>query len=116
MPDLRAHLDRIAERPDVATVLLVSDEGLPIAHAGTPSDWEELAALGATLLQRARALGPATGRGGLRLLAAEFDGGLAAVIPGPDATGLIVLAAPGSNAGVLLFDLERQGDALAAMI
>ncbi len=116
MSDLRAHLDRLAARPDVATVLLVSDEGLPIAHSGSPSDWEELAALGATLLQRARALGPATGRGPLRLLAAEYAGGMAAVLPGPGETGLVVLAAPGTNAGVLLFDLERQGDALAALI
>jgi predicted regulator of Ras-like GTPase activity (Roadblock/LC7/MglB family) len=116
MSDLRAHLDRLAARPDVATVLLVSDEGLPIAHSGSPSDWEELAALGATLLQRARALGPATGRGPLRLLAAEYAGGIAAVLPGPGETGLVVLAAPGTNAGVLLFDLEHQGDALAALI
>ena len=116
MADLRAHLDRIAARPDVSSVLLVSDEGLPIAHAGVPADWDELAALGATLLHRARALGPAVGRGTLRLLAAEYAGGIAAVLPAAPGAGLVVLAAPGTNAGVLLFDLERQGQTLAAML
>ena len=113
MSALRDHLERLASRPDVAAAILVSEEGLPVAHAGGPADWDELAALGASVYLRARALGPATGRGALRQSVAEFEGGLVAVLPVGPEMGLVVLATPGINAGYLLFDLERQRDALA---
>lgn len=117
MPPLRDVLTALAQRPEVAGALVVSDEGLVI-EASLPAglDPETVAAHAATAL---RALGDFTQS--LRHPASDqvlVDGadGSAILHRLPSGATLVVLARRDGDLASLLLDLRRHGPAIAELV
>ena len=105
-----------ADRADVAAVVLLSGDGLPIHSAGRRSlDSESAAALAITFTRHAGALTDATGLGGLDTAVLETPGGLA-VIARVGSDWLVVLPSEDTDAGALLYDLRCHRAALLALL
>jgi predicted regulator of Ras-like GTPase activity (Roadblock/LC7/MglB family) len=118
MQALRSVLVALAERPEVAGVAVVSDEGLVVESVLSPGlDPDAIAAHAASVLRDLAALGTAVARGDLRQVVVEGLGGVLVLhrLPGDRAT-LLVLAAGGDELGVLLHDLRRHAPALEPLI
>jgi predicted regulator of Ras-like GTPase activity (Roadblock/LC7/MglB family) len=105
-----------ADRADVAAVVLLSGDGLPIHAAGRRSlDAESAAALAATFTRHASALTEATGLGAFETAVLETPTGLTFVARvGTD--WLLVLPGEASDAGALLYDLRCHRAALLALL
>lgn len=105
-----------ADRADVAAVVLLSGDGLPIHSAGRRSlDADSAAALAVTFARHAGALTDATGLGGLDTAVLETPGGLA-VIARVGSDWLVVLPSEDTDAGALLYDLRCHRAALLALL
>jgi len=105
-----------ADRADVAAVVLLSGDGLPIHAAGRrPLDAESAAALAATFTRHAGALTDATGLGNLDTAVLETASGLA-VIARLGTDWLVVLPSDETDAGALLYDLRCHRAALLALL
>jgi len=105
-----------ADRADVAAVVLLSGDGLPIQTAGRrPVDAESAAALAATFTRHAGALTDATGLGGFETAVLETDRGLA-VVTRVGTDWLVVLPADNADAGALLYDLRCHRAALLPLL
>lgn len=105
-----------AERADVAAVVLLSSDGLPIQAAGRrPLDAESAAALAATFTRHAGALTDATGLGTLETAVLETANGLA-VVARVGSDWLVVLPGDDADAGALLYDLRWHRTALLALL
>jgi predicted regulator of Ras-like GTPase activity (Roadblock/LC7/MglB family) len=117
MATIRDVVQALQQREGVDAVLVVGRDGLPIdARARDGVDTEGFAALLPSVLRGIADLGAAGGRGLFGAAIMEFGGGLAVVsVLSPDAT-LVVLVARGTNAGALLFDLQRHRAALAGLL
>jgi uncharacterized protein len=108
---------RLAARPGVEAVLVLSADGLPIEHsARSPFEPEAVAALTATLVQYATRLGLGAGRGAARTAAIEYERGLLIVAQIGSGDSLAVLAAPDADMGELLYDLRQHRPALAELL
>jgi predicted regulator of Ras-like GTPase activity (Roadblock/LC7/MglB family) len=105
-----------ADRADVAAVVLLSADGLPI-HAGgrRTLDVDSTAALAATFARQAGALAETTGLGQLETTVLEAAGGLA-VLARIGADWLVVIPVEEADAGTLLYDLRCHRPALAALL
>ncbi len=114
---LRSVLQALAERPDVAGVVVVSDEGL-VVESVLPAglDREAIAALGATALRSLASLGEATALGAPDDVVLEAPGGALVLqrLPGSTAS-LVVLAADHGDLGTLLYELRRHRAAIASL-
>lgn len=118
MPALHDVLVALADRPDVAAALVVSDEGLVIDSA-LPSggvEAEAAAALAATAQRSLTGLGEALGHGPPRDVVLDGPGGTAVLQRLPSGATLLVLAAPDGDLGTLLYDLRRHGPALTELV
>ncbi len=105
-----------ADRPDVAAVVLLSGDGLPIQAAGRrPLDAESAAALAATFTRHAAALTDAAGLGALETAVLETARGLA-VVARVGTDWLVVLPADDGDAGALLYDLRCHRAALLPLL
>ncbi len=105
-----------ADRADVAAVVLLSGDGLPIHSAGRRSlDADSAAALAVTFARHAGALTDATGLGGLDTAVLETPSGLA-VIARVGSDWLVVLPSEDTDAGALLYDLRCHRAALLALL
>lgn len=105
-----------ADRADVAAVVLLSGDGLPIQAAGRrPLDHESAAALGAAFVRHAGALTDATGLGALETAVLEAANGLA-VVARVGTDWLVVLPGDGADAGALLYDLRCHRAALLPLL
>jgi predicted regulator of Ras-like GTPase activity (Roadblock/LC7/MglB family) len=105
-----------ADRTDVAAVVLLSGDGLPIQAAGRrPLDAESAAALAATLTRHAGAFLEATGLGALETAVLETAGGLA-VVSRVGTDWLVVLPTDAADAGLLLYDLRCHRGALLPLL
>jgi predicted regulator of Ras-like GTPase activity (Roadblock/LC7/MglB family) len=116
MADLAGLVRQFAERDGVTGALIVSPDGLPIDHAGVVSDAEALAALTITLARPAARLGESASSGGLFRAVFEYDAGYALLTAVRGGHWLLVLARREADIGTLLFDLRRDGPALAALL
>jgi predicted regulator of Ras-like GTPase activity (Roadblock/LC7/MglB family) len=118
MPALHDVLTALADRPDVAGALMVSDEGLVIDSAlGTDApESEATAALAATAQRALAGLGEALGHGPPREVVIEAEGGTTVLRRLPSGATLLVIAAPEGDLGTLLHDLRRHGPALSELV
>jgi predicted regulator of Ras-like GTPase activity (Roadblock/LC7/MglB family) len=119
MPALHDVLVALADRPDVAGVLVVSDEGLVIDAAtrpGTRVEAEAAAALAATAQRSLAGLGEALGHGAPREVVIDAAGGTAVLQRLPSGATLLVIAAGEGDLGQLLHDLRRHGPALRELV
>ena len=116
MNGLEEAVRAFADRADVAAVVLLSGDGLPIHSAGRRSlDAESAAALAATFTRHAGALTDATGLGGLDTAVLETPVGLI-VVARVGTDWLVVLPGEGTDAGALLYDLRCHRAALLALL
>ena len=116
MAGLAELVRRFAGQDGVTGAVVVSPDGLPIDHAGTVPDPDALAALTITLLRPSLRLGENAGRGALFRSVLEFDQGYALLTAVRGGHWLLVLARPDADVGTLLFDLRRDGPALASLL
>lgn len=105
-----------ADRADVAAVVLLSGEGLPIHSAGRhPLDPDSTAALAAGCARQAAALTDAIGLGVLETAVLETGRALV-VLARLGADWLVVVPAEEADAGALLYDLRCHRPALAQLL
>ncbi len=117
MAGLREVVQGLAARSDVAAVVVLSSEGLPIDSAGQAGlDAEAVAALAATFATGARRLGQAAECDGSPATVLEFEDRLAVVRPLGTYGHLFVLATKTTNIGPLLFELRRQAPDLETLL
>jgi predicted regulator of Ras-like GTPase activity (Roadblock/LC7/MglB family) len=114
---LRSVLIALAERSDVAGVLVVSDDGL-VVESSLPSglDAEELAALATSAARSVEALSAAARTGALAQVVVESRGGAMVLQRLPSGALLAVLAAEQGDLGTLLYDIRRHAPALAPLL
>lgn len=116
MAGLAEIVRRFAGHAGVRGAVVVSPDGLPIDHAGTVPDPDALAALTVTLLRPSARLGEHAGSGQLFRTVLEFDEGYALLTAVRGGHWLLVLARADADVGTLLFDLRRDGPALASLL
>ncbi|HET9133181.1 MAG TPA: roadblock/LC7 domain-containing protein [Gemmatimonadales bacterium] len=117
MTPLAAVLAALVDRPEVAGVAVVSDEGLIIeAQLDPAADRDAIAALAATALRGLDALGEATGRGAPRQVVLESAGGATILHRLPTGATLVVLATIDGSLGQLLHELRRHAPALIEVV
>jgi len=109
-------LDGLAARPGVLGVLVLSDDGLPVAQAGADPAADELAAVGSTALQQLLQLGRSTGQGALNLGVLEYDAGRVIIHPVRQGASLLLLVRRDVNVGALLHALPTHTDQLSALL
>lgn len=117
MQPLRSVLLALAERPEVAGVAVVSDEGL-IVESALPStlDPDAVAAHAVSVLRNLASLGGAVAQGAPLQVVVEGIEGVLVLHRLPGGATLLVLAAPGDELGILLNDLRRHAPALEQLI
>lgn len=118
MTELRDVVEGLARRAGVTAVSLVSADGLVIDRCGDDelADADEIAALSATLARQAISFGSASTRGDFRAGVLEYAGGMAVLSRAGKDGFLVILTEPGHNVGPLLFDLQHNAPALAALL
>jgi len=117
MQPLRSVLMALVDRPDVAAVVVVSDDGLAVeSHLPQGLDAEELAALATSAGRAITALGEASRSGALAQAAVECSGGTLILQRLPTGATLLVLAAEAGDLGSLLYDLRRHAPALVSLL
>jgi len=117
MPGLAEVVRGLAARDEVEAVVLVSRDGLPIDHAARGDcDADALSALAVTVIRPAARIGETAHRGQLTRAVFEYAGGIAVLSLLGDGNALLVLLAPGADAGTMLYDLRRHAPALSALL
>jgi predicted regulator of Ras-like GTPase activity (Roadblock/LC7/MglB family) len=114
---IRDVVDAFARRDGVEAVIILGNDGLPIASR-TPegTDPDALAALIPNVLRACGQLGLSASGGDLEMGVLEFHGRAAVVSNlSPDAK-LLVIAAARTNIGPLLFDLRRYRAEIAGLL
>jgi predicted regulator of Ras-like GTPase activity (Roadblock/LC7/MglB family) len=117
VPTIRDVVDAFARRDGVEAVIILGSDGLPIASrtpAGT--DPEALAALIPSVLRACGQLGSTASGGELDMGVLEFQGRAAVVSNLSPEAKLLLLAAPRTNIGPLLFDLKRYRAEIAGLL
>lgn len=118
MPALHDVLVALADRPDVAGAVVVSDEGLVI-DAALPAGGPEVdaaAALAATAQRALAGLGEALGHGAPREVVLDGGDGIAILHRLPSGATLLLIADGDGDLGELLHDLRRHGPALTELV
>lgn len=117
MQPLRSVLMALVDRPDVAAVVVVSDDGLVVeSNLPTDLDAEELAALATSAGRAIAALGAAAQSGPLAQATVECADRTLVLQRLPSGATLLVLAADGGDLGTLLYDLRRHAPALVPLL
>lgn len=117
MQPLRSVLMALVDRPDVAAVVVVSDDGLVVESNLTPGlDAEELAALATSAGRAISTLGEAARSGELAQATVECSHGTLVLQRLPSGATLLVLAADAGDLGALLYDLRRHAPALVPLL
>jgi predicted regulator of Ras-like GTPase activity (Roadblock/LC7/MglB family) len=117
MQPLRSVLMALAERSDVAGVVVVSDDGL-VVEASLPSalDADALAALATSVARSVASLSDSARGGRWTQAVVESSRGALVVQPLPSGGLLLVLAAEDGDLGVLLYDVRRHAPALESLL
>jgi predicted regulator of Ras-like GTPase activity (Roadblock/LC7/MglB family) len=106
--------DFLAVSPEVEAAAVVSADGLPMASA-LPAHVEEdrLAAMSAALLILGERAASGLGKGELSQVLVEGDDGYVVLMSAGDQAVLVVVAATGAKAGLLLFEMRRMAARVA---
>jgi predicted regulator of Ras-like GTPase activity (Roadblock/LC7/MglB family) len=117
MQPLRSVLLALADRPEVAGVAVVSDEGLMVESA-LPADLDPdaVAAHAVSVVRYLASLSGAVALGAPRQVVVEGTLGALVLHRLPGGATLLVLAAPGDDLGVLLNDLRRHATVLDQLV
>ena len=116
MQPLRSVLMALADRPEIAGAIVVSDDGLVVESALPPEfDPEELAALATGAARNLAGLSQAAHRGPMVQVVVDGADGSMVLHRLPNGT-LVVLAAEGGDLGTLLHDLRRHAPSLISLL
>lgn len=117
MANIRDVVDALGRRDGVEAVIILGNDGLPIAsHVSNGGDPEDIAALVPNVLSAGMQLGRHAGRGDLAMGVLEFASGFAIVAHlSADAT-LLVLVRARTNIGPLLYDVSRHRAEIAGLL
>ncbi|MEO8200618.1 MAG: roadblock/LC7 domain-containing protein [Gemmatimonadota bacterium] len=117
MPGLRDVVQHLVQREGVELVVVVSNDGLPIDHATrSGTDPDALAAMIPALNQCARQVGAAASSGELTNAVLEFGDRLLVLSALNDNNNLLILTAPDTNIGELLYDIRQHRPAIASLL
>jgi len=117
MPTIRDVVEALGRREGVEAVIILGNDGLPIAsHVTNGADPEVLAALVPNVIQATEQLGHHAGRGNLTSGVIEFKSGLALLASLTDETRLLMLVRPRTNVGPILYDLTRHRAEIAGLL
>jgi predicted regulator of Ras-like GTPase activity (Roadblock/LC7/MglB family) len=117
MSSLSQVVQGLARREGVQAALLLSGDGLAIAHhARERFEPEAVAALAATLARFAGQLGDGARQGPLHTAVLEYAEGLLILARIGTGDWLAIVAVADADVGTLLFDLRQHRTALAALL
>ena len=117
MATIRDVVDAFGRRDGVEAVIILGNDGLPIAsHVGNGADPEVLSALVPNIVQATEQLGQHAGRGSMTTSVIEFHAGLAIVASLSAEIKLLILVRPRTNIGPLLYDLTRHRAEIAGLL
>jgi len=116
MATLTTLLDDLSTRPGVLGALVLTDDGLAVAQAGSDPAGEELAAVGSTVLLQLVQLGESTRQGALQLGVVEYETGRVVIQPLRGGATLLLLVRRDLNVGTLLFELAGDADAISDLL
>jgi len=113
----RALDDLLAQAPEVEAAAVVSFDGLPMASAlPATMDEDRVAAMSAALLSLGERAAEGLGRGGLNQVYIEGENGTVFLVSADDEAVLVAVAARGAKAGMMLYEVRRAADAVAAVL
>lgn len=116
MPNIRDVVHALERREGVDAVVVAGPDGIAIDASANGVDTESVAALLPAVVRAVGDFAAAAGRGAFSDGVLQCGEGLAVVsILNADAM-LVVLVAPRTNVGALLFDLHRHRAALAGLL
>jgi predicted regulator of Ras-like GTPase activity (Roadblock/LC7/MglB family) len=117
MTDLRDVVQNLVQRDGVDAVVVVSADGLTIDHATRSGvDADAVAAMVPALMQCARQMGEAAAGGDMSNAVLEFGGRLLVLSALNDNNHLLILTAPDTNVGGLLYEVRRHRPAIAELL
>jgi predicted regulator of Ras-like GTPase activity (Roadblock/LC7/MglB family) len=117
MPTIRDVVDALGRREGVEAVIILGNDGLPIAsHVSNGADPEVLSALVPNIVQATEQLGHHAGRGKLDSGVIEYQAGIAIVASLTAETRLLILLRARTNVGPLLYDLTRHRAEIAGLL
>lgn len=98
-------------------VIVLGRDGLPIdSYATNGVDPENIAALVPSVVGACSRLGSASGRGEFGAGIVEFAAGMVLVAALTPETLLAILVQPGTNVGILLYEIQRHRSAIAGLL
>lgn len=117
MATIRDVVDALGRRDGVEAVIILGNDGLPIAsHVSNGTDPEVLSALVPNIIQATEQLGQHAGRGSMTAGVIEYNSGLAVLASLSAETKLLILVRPRTNVGPLLYDLTRYRAEIAGLL
>ena len=117
MATIRDVVDALGRRDGVEAVIILGNDGLPIAsHIGNGADAEVLSALVPNVVQATEQLGHHAGRGNMTTGVVEYETGMAVVANLSADAKLLVMLRARSNIGPLLYDLTRHRAEIAGLL
>jgi predicted regulator of Ras-like GTPase activity (Roadblock/LC7/MglB family) len=117
MPSIRDVVDALGRRDGVDAVIILGNDGLPIAsHVTAGADADLLSALVPNVIQATEQLGQHAGRGRLTTGVIEFNSGSAVIASLSAEAKLLVLVRPRTNVGPLLYDLMLHRAEIAGLL
>ena len=117
MATIRDVVDALGRRDGVEAVIILGNDGLPIAsNVANGADPEVLAALVPNVVQATEQLGQHASRGTMTTTVIEYLSGLALVASLSSETKLLMLVRPRTNIGPLLYDLTRHRAEIAGLL
>jgi predicted regulator of Ras-like GTPase activity (Roadblock/LC7/MglB family) len=113
----RALADLLGQAPEVEAAAVVSFDGLPMASALPPTmDEDRVAAMSAALLSLGERAAEGLGRGGLNQVYIEGETGTVFLVSADDEAVLVAVAAKGAKVGMMLYEVRRAAEAVAAVL
>src|SRR3954452_20275492 len=115
-------LDRIlgelvGQVPEIEAASVVSFDGLPMASAlPLGMDEDRVAAMSAALLSLGERAAEGLGRGELSQVYVEGENGTVFLVSADDEAGLVAVAGKGAKVGLMLFEVRRAAQAVAAVL
>jgi uncharacterized protein len=113
----RALADLLAQASEIEAAAVVSFDGLPMASAlPATMDEDRVAAMSAALLSLGERAAEGLGRGGLNQVYIEGDNGTVFLVSADDEAVLVAVAAKGAKVGMMLYEVRRSAEAVAAVL
>lgn len=117
MPTIHDVVQALCGRPGVDAVIVLGRDGLPIdAQTSNGLDSEGIAALVPSVVSACNRLGGVAGRGDFGSGAVEFASGMMLVSAITPDTLLAILVAPDTNAGAILYEIQRHRSSIAGLL